>query len=266
VIVTEAQNRGRPPIESCEATPRFSKEAFDALTALGDYFATAPPALRVLALVALLIAVLPTYPLTDARGDPAVAVDEPTQTTGWVTWHTDNFFSECGGNCALSVFGGPQVKTHMYDILIGNPSPPWDWKYGNANVVGGAISRRLLTLWNALDIEPEFGVAKRFGGMHADEAWLALYFSWTRFPWDEYLRTSIALTVGPSVAVDLPPNAHNAGILDFFSPRLTFALPQYPEYELLLQLHHRSEGYRIGGQGTPDPGWQYLVLGLRYHY
>jgi len=62
-----------------------------------------------------------------------------------------------------------------------------------------------LTLWRSLDIEPEFGIAKRFGDMHTDEARLVLNFRWTRFPWNQYLRISIAVTSGPSFAVDLPP-------------------------------------------------------------
>jgi len=109
--------------------------------------------------------------------------------------------------------------------------------------------------------------AKRFGNMHTEEAWLVLYFRWTRFPWNQYLRTSIAITAGPSFAVDLPRNAHdNAAILNYFSPEITFALPQYPQYELMVQMHHRSNFADIGKGGTPDPGWQFLTVGLRYRF
>jgi len=109
-------------------------------------------------------------------------------------------------------------------------TPPWDWRFGKADLIGGAISRRILTLWDSLDIESEFGLAKRFGSMHTEEAWLVLYFRWTRFPWNEYLRTSIAITSGPSFAFDLPSKAHqNATILNYFSPQITLALPQYPQ-------------------------------------
>jgi hypothetical protein len=129
-------------------------------------------------------------------------------------------------------------------------TPPWDWRFGNADLIGGAISRRLLTLWDSLDVESEFGFVKRFGDMHTDEAWLVLNFRWTRFPWNQYLRTSIAITSGPSFAVDLPRNAHhNAAILNYFSPQITFALPQDPQYELMVQMHHRSDIANIGRGG-----------------
>jgi hypothetical protein len=93
-----------------------------------------------------------------------------------------------------------------------------------------------------------------------------LNFRWTRFPWNEYLRTSIAVTAGPSFAGQLPPNTNNATVLNYFSPEITFGLPQYPEYEMMVQLHHRSNIADIGKGGTPDPGWQYLTVGLRYRF
>ena len=78
--------------------------------------------------------------------------EEPAQPTSFVTWHTDNFFTQCDGNCAVSVFGGPQLLTHQYNILV-HLTPPWDWRFGKADLIGGAISRRILTLWDSLDIE-----------------------------------------------------------------------------------------------------------------
>jgi hypothetical protein len=192
--------------------------------------------------------------------------DERAQPASSLTWHTDNFFTQCDGNCAVSIFGGPQLLTHQYNLFV-HLTPPCDWRFGNADLIGGTISRRILTLWDSLHIESEFGLAKRFGSMHTEEAWLVLYFRWTHFPWNEYLRTSIAITSGPSFAVDLPSNAHhNATILNYFSPEITFALPQYPQYQLMVQLHHRSNIADIGKGGTPDPGWQFLTVGLRYHF
>lgn len=219
--------------------------------------------------LAFAAAVLLAWPLSGAFAGSAAASDgdSPAPPASFLTWHTDNFFTRCDGNCTVSVFGGPQLLTHEYDIFI-HATPPWNWRFGNASLVGGAISRRLLTLWDSLDVEPEFGIAKRFGDMHTDEAWLVLNFRWTRFPWNQYLRTSIAVTSGPSFVVDLPPNTHhNATVLNYFSPEITFALPRYPQYELMVQLHHRSDPFGgISNGGSPDPGWQFLTVGLRYRF
>jgi hypothetical protein len=218
--------------------------------------------------LAFVAALLLVWPLSGVFAGSAAASEgeEPAQPASFVTWHTDNFFTQCDGNCAVSVFGGPQLLTHQYDIFV-HFKPAWEWRFGNTDLIGGAISRRILTLWDSLDIESEFGVAKRFGNMHAEEAWLVLYFRWTRFPWNQYLRTSIAITSGPSFTVDLPRNTHkNATVLNYFSPQITFALPQYPQYELMVQIHHRSNIVDFGKGGTPDPGWQFLTVGLHYRF
>jgi hypothetical protein len=187
----------------------------------------------------------------------------PAAGENWLTWHTDHYFGRCDGNCALSIFGGPQVKTHLADILFEDPSPPWDWRWGDSQLIGAAFSRRLLTLWHALDVEPEVGLAKRFDDMHADEAWAAIYFRWTRFPWNHSLRTTIAVSVGPSFAVDLPKGSHGSFVLNYFSPELTFALPKFSQYALLIQIHHRSNLW-IAKNG--DSGWQYLTVGMRFRF
>jgi hypothetical protein len=173
-------------------------------------------------------------------------------------------FAPCAGDCAVSVFAGPQVETRLPQIVFGGRVLPSEWAWGQSQLLGGAISRRLLTLWQgAADFELEFGLAKRIGDMHADETWLALYLRWTRFPWERRLVTSIALSIGPSTAVDLPPGARSATVYNFFSPQVTFALPDYPQYQLLFQLHHRSN---LGIWNAMDPGWQYLTVGFRYQF
>lgn len=251
------------------AAPRWpTRGIFGRVRLVESRIAAAVPALprKHWASLVLLIAVQFAWPLSGAFADQAAATSDANPApTSSVVWYDDNFFTECDGNCAVTVFGGPELRTHMYNLLF-HATPVWDYRYGNADVVGGAISRRLLTLWDSLDIETEFGVAKRFGDVHAEEAWLSLYFRWTRFPWNQYLRTSVALTTGPSVAVDLPARAHNAVILEFFSPQITFALPQYPQYELMVQLHHRSDFVDTGTRNTPDPNWQYMTIGLRYRF
>jgi len=173
-------------------------------------------------------------------------------------------FALCTGDCALSVFAGPQVETRLPQIVFGGRVLPWRWDYGQSQLIGVAISRRVATLWQgAADFELEWGLAKRAGDMHADETWVALWLRWNRFPWERWLRTTIALDVGPSVAVDLPPGAHAATVYNLFSPQVTFALPGSPQYQLLVQLHHRSN---LGIWDANDPGWQYLTVGFRYQF
>lgn len=135
------------------------------------------------------------------------------------------------------------------------------------------ISRRLVTFGNALNIEPEFGIGKRFGDMNAAEFWVAIVVRWTAFPWNDTIKTSIALSDGPSLAtqVDRNERALNDGqnptasiLLNYFSPEITFALPQYPDYELLFRFHHRSGIF--GLINNVHEGAQYATAGFRFHF
>lgn len=134
-------------------------------------------------------------------------------------------------------------------------------KYGNSSLLSVPFSRRLLTIWDIIDIEPEVGFGKRFGDMHAEQVWAAVYFRWIRFPWDNYLRTSIAVSAGLSYATQLPSGANH--LLNDFSPEVTFAPPQYPQNEFVIRFQHRSTS---GVGRTSDPGRQYITGGLRWRF
>jgi hypothetical protein len=156
-------------------------------------------------------------------------------------------------------------------MLIHNPVPPWGWHWGGAGIVDGAFSRRLVTFWHALDIEPEIGIAKRVGDMQAAEFWGAVAFRWTAFPWNHYIKTTIAISEGISLAtqvdtVERDANANHAGsvFLNYFSPEITFAIPDYEKYELVFSIHHRSGLY--GLINNVNAGSQFGTVGLRVHF
>ena len=139
----------------------------------------------------------------------------------WIDWNGANFFGRCQGDCSVSLSGGRQITTAMARImLINNPVSPWEWHWGNAGIIAGAFSRRLVTFWHALDIEPQIGIAKRVGDMQAVEFWGAVTFRWTSFPWNNYIKTTIAVSEGVSLAtqvdtVERVTNANRAGIKYF---------------------------------------------------
>lgn len=200
---------------------------------------------------------------------------------GWIDWNGDNFFGPCLGDCAISLYGGMEVTTSMERIFFVKqpPAPFWKWHWRNNDFVAGAFSRRLVTFWNALSLEPEIGIGQRFGGMNATEFWGAINIRWTDFPWNDYLKTSIGLAEGISIAtqVDTEERLLNdptirgnhrvftgSQVLNFFTPEMTFALPEYDSYEFLVRFHHRS-----GGFGTINgvyAGAQFFTAGLRVHF
>jgi hypothetical protein len=209
--------------------------------------------------VAALGAFLAFAPSAASAGDGAAApvANETAQQPG-------GLLSECDGDCAVSLFGGQQLVTRLPQIVFGGHVLPWEWQWGNSQLLGGSISRRVLTMWNGdADLEPELGFGKRIGDMHTDETWLALNLRWNRFPWNDYVLTSVAFSLGLNAAADLPPGSHAATFYNDFSPQVTFALPEYPRYQLLVQLHHRSN---FGLWTATDPGWQYFTVGVRHQF
>jgi hypothetical protein len=88
----------------------------------------------------------------------------------WIDWNGEHFFEACRSDCSVSQSGGRQITTAMTRImLIHNAVPAWEWHWGDAGIVDGEFSRRLVTFWHALELEPQIGIGKRFGDMQAVE-------------------------------------------------------------------------------------------------
>jgi hypothetical protein len=145
---------------------------------------------------------------------------------------------------------------------------PWlaDGEYGFAAV---ALSREVARFHEAFSIEVEVGVGGRFGtGYDAAEGWLAAYLRYDGFPWNDVVRTTVAVSTGVDLVSRLPPDEvaeeDTSRVLHYFSPEITFALPDNPDNELVVRWHHRS-----GVFGTFDGvrgGSNVVALGLRHRW
>ena len=167
------------------------------------------------------------------------------------------------------VFAGQAVTTNVQDIFF-KGIPPWSWGFDNGGIVGGTVSRRIVTLFHAIDIEAEAGVAQRFGNMRESEVWGAFYVRYTEFPWNSFVRTTVALSTGLNYASGISDFEKEAGklnppggshVMHYFSPEVTFALPEKPDRQLVVRLHHRSGAY--GVVSGAFSGATYLTVGLR---
>ena len=175
----------------------------------------------------------------------------------------------CAGDCAIYVFAGSSVATNVQDIFF-KPIGPTAWNYSGGSVVGGAVSRRIATVFEIFDVDGEFGTAKRFGDQTEGEFWGAFYVRFLAFPWNGYLYTTLGLSTGLSYAtgisqfekdhskLDPPAGTH---IQHYFAPELTFALPQHKERQLVFRLHHRSGMFGIVSGALS--GSTYITAGVR---
>ncbi|HUG60348.1 MAG TPA: hypothetical protein VMP03_00795 [Methylomirabilota bacterium] len=136
---------------------------------------------------------------------------------------------------------------------------------------GASVSRHLARFWTHFTIEAEVGVGHRFGPEYtASEAWVAGYLRYDGFPWNEFVKTSVAVSTGLNVIDRLPEEEKSRSddarshVLHYFSPEITFAHPDYSNHEFVIRYHHRS-----GVAGVFNGVWggsNVIALGYRHRW
>jgi hypothetical protein len=167
---------------------------------------------------------------------------------------------------SVTLFGGASAGD---DRLVELLTSPWNADVRDDYFVGAAVSKRLVRFWNYFTIEPEIGVGGRFGQTNSPEIWVALYLRYDGFPWNHIVYTTVGVSTGLDYLWDLPPSETYPGdptshLLHYFSPEITFSLPAYKQYELLIRYHHRS-----GVFGTFNGVWggsNIISAGFRYRF
>jgi len=203
-----------------------------------------------------------------ARADSALYLPELT---------FDSWEQPCNGTCSVHVFSGQAVRTSLRSALgLNGFTSPSDYNFDDSYLIGFGVSRRIATFGDNLAIEGEVGIAQRFGDMEATEIWSALYLRWLSFPWNNYIKTSFAVSTGLNYATKLDElelarstNGRGSKFLHYFSPEITFALPETPNQELVFRLHHRSGGKILLDHGLfngVDGGAHHITAGIRFKY
>lgn len=224
------------------------------------------------------------------------ALAGPAAAKDGVSFQWTGFGSGCNGDCAVLTFAGRQTTTSpgmafgLADVTQGEfgfvqPTPIWAFDWLESGLVGGAVSRQLAILacngTELLSFEGEIGAAQRFGDMTEAEVWAALYLRWSWFPWNDLIRTTVAASTGLNYATGISDfelktsrNDEGSNLLHYFSPEVTFALPDRPEHELVFRMHHRSGMSGGDAGGSPgfalfnyaDGGSSYATLGFRTRF
>jgi len=164
----------------------------------------------------------------------------------------------------VMVFGGRLSSEPMDQVLL------LSGDYEDTGFVGAAAGYEFYR--NSLfSFEAEGGAGAMFGDSNGPQVWGALYARWHNFPWNETLKTSVAVSTGLNYTFkrmayeerSAAPDP-NRKLLHYFSPEVTFALPSAPDTELVFRMHHRSSVYglfdcRRCGSDTP-------TVGLRHRF
>ncbi|MBR0679133.1 hypothetical protein GXW74_01440 [Roseomonas eburnea] len=171
---------------------------------------------------------------------------------------------------AGTLFVGSSVADgKLRDLMVA----PWSGSWGDDTLAGGAVSYRVGRFWRFFMVDLEAGGAYRFGDTEGGEFWAAVYLRYDGFPWTDYVYTTFGLSMGPDYVTRLPrvergtdlrPEENQSRWLNFFSPELTFALPEHPQYEVAFRYMHRSGIF--GTYNGVYEGANSFVLGLRYRF
>ncbi len=146
----------------------------------------------------------------------------------------NDLFSPCKGDRGVAMpFGKSVSRTPMTSIFIQLQSPGY-WQWDDTYVATLSAKRTWIHFGKYFSIEPEIGIGRRFGVATGTEGWLALYMRWHYFPWSDFVRTSIGVGVGPSLAenvrIGLNGLYDNGGVslANYFSPELEIGLRAIP--------------------------------------
>lgn len=185
------------------------------------------------------------------------------------TADADSFYKTPEGpRNGFGVFYGVYTPDTFSSIFI----RPWDKRFENLHYVEANYTRRLLTLWDALDLEVEAGVGMRFGDVQGFAGHAALAARWTDFPWNDVVKTTFGVAfLGPSyvsefTGSEVKESAGGSGEhwLNYFSPEFTFADPEKPETEFLVRVHHRSGMFHL--LGNEDGSTNFIGVGMRRRF
>lgn len=160
----------------------------------------------------------------------------------------------------ILVFGGQKSNDNLLQTL----DPTRSKDFAEIYFVGAAVSRRIFD-WRYLDLELEGGGGYQFSDLEdrdAGQIWAALYFRYDVFPWNDLLHTTVAISTGANYATNETDGPW--AVQHYFSPELTFALPEKRDWELVFRLHHRSAWFDL--LGCDGCGSNIVTAGIRSRF
>ena len=136
------------------------------------------------------------------------------------------------------------------------------------------IRRFFRPLFDTVQIASNF--TYRHDYIHHDnvkEGNIYLIWRWTKFPWNNFLNTSLAIGDGLSYASHPPladrepdkPEHDFSKLLNYLMLELTLAAPFKPQLQLVVRIHHRCTAWGTFPK-NPNAGSTNLGLGIRYYF
>ena len=162
----------------------------------------------------------------------------------------------------LTAYAGAHAQDDFNDVVTFQPSFE-----DNAYIGVMALGREWWQYKKYLSFELEGQIAKHF---NKDTHWEfvgVLIGRWNYFPWDKFVDTSFAVGDGISYYTDVSEVEKNDDddaqrTLNYLLLELALGLPEYPRWNLVLRLHHRSSVFGLVGAG----GSNFVCGGVKFAF
>jgi len=165
----------------------------------------------------------------------------------------------------VSLYTGQYSDTALNEIVRLNTA------YEDSHVYVLSVGKGLGGYKDLIGYELEGQVARHAGKQDHTEVNCAFTLRWLPFIWDKYLDTSFAFGNGLSYATSDPEleiresDDHRTNqLLYYILVEFAFSLPQRPDWDLFVRVHHRSSVF--GLIGNISTGSNFVGWGLRYRF
>lgn len=203
----------------------------------------------VLAAVALVLA----FGVTSSKPDDAA--ESPNQTEQHL-WHEP----------FVKAFRGPHVPKKLSKITI---REPFNWQQTDERIGVVAVGTKITELLSgAMTLEWEALYGDHWGTDDFHELGANIYARWNRFPWNQFLRTTFAVGMGPSITSKAahyePHNGTKSRVLLQLNFEINIYSPSKPQWALLFRIQHRSGVYKW--INDVRGGSNFLTIGVRKNF
>lgn len=152
----------------------------------------------------------------------------------------------------LTAYAGAHAQDDFQDVVTFQPTFE-----DNAYIGVVALARELWHYKKFFSFELEGQVAKHF---NKDTHWEfvgVLIGRWHYFPWNKYVDTSLAIGDGMSYYTDISEvekedDDDAQRTLNYLLVEVALGLPQYPRWDLVFRIHHRSSVFGLVGAGRSN--------------
>jgi hypothetical protein len=162
----------------------------------------------------------------------------------------------------LTVYGGAHAQDDIGDVFS------FKAKFeDNDYIAVAALAREFWHYKKFISFEVEGQIGKHFNNDTFWEFNGLIIGRWHAFPWNKYVDTSFAVGDGLSYytevsKVEKEDDEDAQKTLNYLMFELALGLPQYPRWDLVLRIHHRSSIFGLYGAG----GSNYVCGGFKFSF